>query len=128
MIFLMIVLLIVFLLVFCGKTETKIKMAENTEKVDVTADYKINELERGLSSVKFDNDYAFDKFIENGGAKSDSELVSFLKTNIFSGDIDIKTSLFGCSTLAVKNNGGEYIFGRNFDWGKCDALIIIFGK
>lgn len=125
MIFLMIALLIVFLLVFSGKTETKIKMAENTEKVDVTADYKINELERGLSSVKFDNDYVFDKFIENGGAKSDSELVSFLKTNIFSGDIDIKTSLFGCGTLAVKNNDGEYIFGRNFDWGKCDALIII---
>jgi len=44
---------------------------------------------------------------------------------VLSEDIDIKSDIFGCSTLAVKNTAGEYIFGRNFDWGKCDAMVVI---
>lgn len=31
---------------------------------------------------------------------------------------------FGCSTLAVKDENGNSLFGRNFDWNTCDAMII----
>ena len=79
-------------------------------------------LESGLSAVRFDGDYYFDEFILNGGASSDSEVVGFL-----SGKIGTRFSFsgnpFGCSTLAVPSDNG-YIFGRNFDWYACDALIV----
>jgi len=119
------VVLIVFSLVSRKKTDINETTGENTGKVDITITYEINDLENGFSSVKFDKDYAFDKFINNGGVKSDEELVKFLKENVLSNGIDIKGGIFGCSTLAVKNNAGEYIFGRNFDWKKCDALVVI---
>ncbi len=32
---------------------------------------------------------------------------------------------FGCSTISVENTDGGYYFGRNFDWNKCDAMIVI---
>jgi len=59
-------LLIVFLFVSCKKTD----ISEKTEKAGVIMDYEINALEDGFSSVKFDKDYAFDKFINNGGVKN----------------------------------------------------------
>ena len=31
---------------------------------------------------------------------------------------------FGCSTISVANEDGGYLFGRNFDWQTCDALVI----
>ena len=30
----------------------------------------------------------------------------------------------GCSTISVKNADGGYLFGRNFDWQACDALVV----
>lgn len=31
---------------------------------------------------------------------------------------------FGCSTLKTDGENGEILFGRNFDWSACDALIV----
>ena len=36
----------------------------------------------------------------------------------------MKTQSFGCSTLSVQNTEGGYLFGRNFDWNACDALVV----
>lgn len=32
---------------------------------------------------------------------------------------------FGCSTILGESKSGEWIFGRNFDWYKCNALVIV---
>ncbi len=124
-ILLLTVVLIIFSLISCKKTESDGTTEVKIEKADAMADNEINTLERDFLSVKFNKDYAFDKFINNGGAKSDSELVEFLRENVLSGDIDIEGGVFGCSTLAAKSSNGEYIFGRNFDWGKCNAMVVI---
>ena len=31
--------------------------------------------------------------------------------------------IFGCSTIAVKSPEGDALFGRNFDWNTCEAMV-----
>lgn len=105
--------------------------AEATPKPDgktevITPDTEIRQLENGLSAVRYDGDYWFRQFLERGGASSDSEVVRFItgQLQLGSADIGFGTGGFGCSTLAVKNTEGEALFGRNFDWENCEAMIV----
>lgn len=86
----------------------------------------IKELEAGFSVVRYEGDYGLDEFIEQGGAKSDAEVLKFL-TGTLLGDavnISFRTEPFGCSTISVENTEGGYYFGRNFDWNKCNAMVV----
>lgn len=47
---------------------------------------QITELEKGFSYAEMKDDYAFDKFLSNGGAESDTEVISFLTKNLI-GDV-----------------------------------------
>lgn len=87
---------------------------------------QIQRLDGGLSAVKFEGDYGFDEFLENGGASSDSDVVEFLSEKILMGRdrLSVGEMSFGCSTVSVKSKNGGYLFGRNFDWNACDALIV----
>lgn len=38
--------------------------------------------------------------------------------------IDLRGSSFGCSTISARTPEGDAVFGRNFDWGSCMALIV----
>lgn len=86
----------------------------------------ITQLEDGLSAVRYDGNYGFDTFLSQGGAGSDAEVVEYLANNLLSGlDIgNVLGGLFGCSTIAAKNEQGEALFGRNFDWDTCEAMIV----
>ena len=92
----------------------------------ITPDTEIRQLENGLSAVRYDGDDWFSQFLEQGGASSDSEVVGFITGQLQLGaaDIGFETEGFGCSTLAVKNREGEALFGRNFDWENCEAMIV----
>lgn len=91
----------------------------------ITLDEKVTELEKGLSAVKYEGDYGFDEFLKQGGAESDSDVVAFLSKNILSsGGLSFGEFPFGCSTVSVKDSDGNYIFGRNFDWNSCNAMIV----
>ena len=82
-------------------------------------------LTSGLSTVLYEGNYGFDAFLEQGGASSDGEVVNFLAKNLLGGEkLLFEASLFGCSTLSVASAGGDQLFGRNFDWQGCNALII----
>lgn len=118
----------------CSKLETQQKeenieqrselAAEDSEELILTE--KIIQLEDGLSAVKYEGDYGFDKFLEQGGASSDAEVVSFLSQKLFS-DMDrfsLEGQMFGCSTISVQDAEGSYLFGRNFDWNTCNAMIV----
>ena len=93
---------------------------------DIVLSEEITELTGGLSAVRYTGDYGFDEFLSGGGASSDTEVVSFLME---SGAADFGNLLFGgnpfgCSTISVKNANGDSLFGRNFDWNTCNAMVI----
>lgn len=87
----------------------------------------ITKIENGLFYVRYDGNYYFEEFINRGGASSDEDVVRFLMNNLQLGDanLNFQSNLFGCSTLQTQNSKGEYLFGRNFDWNNCDAMIVI---
>lgn len=88
--------------------------------------HRMTKLEDGLSTVSYDDDYGFDEFINQGGATSDEELISFISQQVLSGNVNLSVNQipFGCSTLSVDSENGQ-LFGRNFDWQNSDALIIL---
>ena len=127
----------------CGKNDG-LKRSEGSENPDVTngetsisdfagADYtttevtanaNIEKLENGLSVVRFNGNDLFDDFLKNHGAASDADVISFLSGAMLGlSDAEFTNEAFGCSTIAVKSGNG-YLYGRNFDWNKCDALIV----
>ena len=102
-----------------------------TDRIDTINNYismtsEITELEAGFSVVRYDGDYAFDLFLEQGGASSDHDVLQFLTENMFqrNSGLQMRGDAFGCSTISVANADGGYLFGRNFDWQACDALVI----
>ena len=103
----------------------------STDGMDTIGNYltmtsEITELESGFSVVRFDGDYAFDLFLEQGGASSDQDVLKFLTKNMFQRNAGLQMGgdAFGCSTISVANANGGYLFGRNFDWQSCEALVI----
>lgn len=98
----------------------------NPGKGYISVNPEMTELESGFSAVRYDGDYAFDRFLEHGGAKSDQEVLQFLTETMFQGNAGLQMGggAFGCSTISVANTEGGYLFGRNFDWQTCDALVV----
>lgn len=92
----------------------------------ISPDATITKLEEDLSAVRYEGDYGFDSFLEQGGASSDEEVVEYVSSRLASNlpELLFGGNPFGCSTLSVKSTGAGYLFGRNFDWNACNALII----
>ena len=88
----------------------------------------IEKLEDGLYSMEYKGDYGFDDFLKRGGAASDSAvadyLVSFLSRGFYKIDSDVKSKNFGCSTVCTQDENGTVLFGRNYDWEECNAMIV----
>lgn len=129
------ILIVIIIILIIGISLVAMKKGRNNfidenmigENGEIKPDMQINRLSNGLSTVKYDNDYAFEKFLEQGGASSDSEVVQFLVNSIGKemSNIEFNNDVFGCSTIAVKNNSGDNLFGRNFDWNHCQAMIVM---
>ena len=107
-----------------GETSTD-KFDKENDYITTTSD--ITELESGFSVVRYDGDYSFDDFLEQGGAESDQDVMRFLTETVFAHDYGLQMGgdAFGCSTISVKSADGSYLFGRNFDWQTCDALVVM---
>lgn len=110
---------------FITITDLAAVQTERYENV-IALSEQMTQLESGLSAVRYSGDTLFDKFLEQGGAATDAELVGFLQSHIVqsAGELRLSSNAFGCSTIAVKNNAGEALFGRNFDWFSSEALIV----
>lgn len=87
-----------------------------TSELTVLTDY--------LSAIRFEGDDFFETFLESGGASADSDVVDFLARKLETSGLFFGGNTFGCSTLAVESPEGERLFGQNFDWNHCDALIV----
>ena len=94
----------------------------------ITAASSIEKLEDGLYSMEYNGDYGFDDFLAQGGAASDGEvadyLVSFLSRGFYKIESDVQTGEFGCSTICTQDEHGVVLFGRNYDWAECQAMIV----
>lgn len=97
--------------------------ADNSNRTAINLTSKVMELENGLSAVEFEGEDGFEDFLAQGGASSDQEVVAFLSSRLLA-DFNLLDSLFGCSTIAVSSSNGDRLFGRNFDWQTCNALIV----
>lgn len=119
-----------------GRTDEQMQNTENSSTIQTSPDAEnvnlifptseIVELENGFFAVRYDGDYGFDQFLAGGGASSDGEVVGYLANNLLS-DLnlgDLVGGLFGCSTIAVQSPEGEALFGRNFDWENCEAMVV----
>lgn len=97
---------------------------ENVTAVRLTS--KDTKLADGLSAVQYQGEDGFEGFLAQGGAASDAEAVEFLVQNILSGaeGLSIAPTGFACSTISVKGHNGDALFGRNFDWQECEALVL----
>ena len=91
--------------------------AQQMEISDITM------LEPGFSSASFSGDDGFEAFLAGGGASSDTEVVQFLAAELLA-NVTMNSASFGCSTLAVSSPDGHTLFGRNFDWQRCEALVV----
>lgn len=92
----------------------------------IRAAASVQRLENGLYCMEYYGDYALDDFLAQGGASSDAAVASFVLADAFHGliDLNLQGSPYGCSTLAAKSETGDALFGRNFDWGACTAMIV----
>lgn len=135
----MILALLVFFLAGCGSSKTGTVQGEESrestdaktdsmskEKTSIALTEEIMELDKDFSAVRYYGDYGFDRFLSEGGASSDQEVVGFLTENLLSGmDVGFNGNVFGCSTIAVQTSDGISLFGRNFDWNHCEALAVL---
>ncbi|MBQ7821899.1 MAG: linear amide C-N hydrolase [Clostridia bacterium] len=71
-------------------------------------------------------DYYFDKFISEGGASDDGELIQFVVDNITKGivPISIDSPDIGCSSFTCKDPDGHRYFGRNYDFSTSTGMIV----
>lgn len=86
----------------------------------------VKKLEDGLYSMEYKGDYRLDDFLEQGGVSDDIAVAEFVIQDVFHGllPIDLRDGAFGCSTISARTVKGDAVFGRNFDWGTCNALIV----
>lgn len=84
---------------------------------------QITTLESGFSSASFSGDDGFETFLAQGGASSDADVTQFLASKLLT-DVSVNSNAFGCSTLTVSSPDGHRLFGRNFDWQSCEALVV----
>lgn len=95
-------------------------------KTGIDSTINVQKLEDGFYYMEYNGDYGFDRFLEQGGASSDIDVAAFVAKDLFGGLVYPKflNGSFGCSTLTARNGAGGMMFGRNFDWMECTALVV----
>ncbi len=77
-------------------------------------------------TMRVSGGYYFDEFLEEGGASSDSELISYITSKITKGLISmgLKTSDIGCASFTCADENGARLFGRNYDFVKTNTCLV----
>lgn len=98
LVFIVLVLLLLF--------KNELKTLKSLKKID---DY-------GMYSMVYSGDYGFDDFLKQG-AKSDKDIEEFVTKRLLKGiPIKFNVSDSGCTAFVAKNDEGDLIFARNFDF------------
>lgn len=83
-------------------------------------------LDGAVYTMEVKGGFYLDEFVEQGGVKSDSELIAFVTKNITKGLIPMEISdpEIGCSSFTAKTEDGDVLFGRNYDFSKTNTCIV----
>ena len=70
--------------------------------------------------------FYLEEFIEQGGVKSDEELISFITEKITKGLIPmtIEPTKVGCASFTAQTPEGDKLFGRNYDFNETNVCIV----
>jgi len=70
--------------------------------------------------------FYLEDFIEQGGVKSDDELIAFVTEKISKGLIpmSIKPTNVGCASFTAQTPEGDKLFGRNYDFNETSVCIV----
>lgn len=78
-----------------------------------------------LYQMDYQGDYGIDKFVEEGGASNDAELIDFVVKNLMKGlPITIELPDLACSTFNAVTPEGDNLFGRNFDLEYSPGMLV----
>ncbi len=76
----------------------------------------------GLFQMTYYGDYGFNDFLKTG-AKSDTDIETFVTKRLLKGlPIDLGVTGDGCTAFVTKNQNGNIIYGRNFDFTYAPSL------
>lgn len=102
------ILILVILILF----RNELRSLGSLEKTD---DY-------GMFRMTYYGDYGFDDFLKTG-AKNDAEIEAFVTKRLLKGlPFDLGVTGDGCTAFVTKNEKGEIIYGRNFDFDYAPSL------
>lgn len=78
----------------------------------------------GMYQMTYYGDYGFDEFLEVG-ADCDADIEAFVTKKLLKGlPIDLGVTGDGCTAFTVKNEEGDILFGRNFDFLYAPSLQV----
>lgn len=115
------ILLITITLLFAGGVYVFFRI-----RAGIDAAVNVRKLEDGFYYMEYQEDYGFDRFLEQGGAASDLDVAKFVGKDLFKGLVYPRFlgGSFGCSTLSAGNLEGGVMYGRNFDWMECTSMVV----
>lgn len=95
----------------------------------IKAASSVKKLDEGLYYLEYEGDYGFADYLKQGGAPTDAEMAKYITSFLSHGFYELEDAQteeldYGCSTLYAENEEGGYLMGRNFDWTKCEAIIV----
>ena len=86
--------------------------------------YTLKEKSPGVYTMTYDGDYGFDEFLKTG-AKSDKDIEAFVTKRLLKGlPIKINVTDAGCTAFVTRNETGDIIFARNFDFEYAPILQV----
>ena len=70
--------------------------------------------------------FYLEEFLEQGGAKSDDELIAFITGKITKGlvPMEIRSARLGCSSFTAQTADGDKLFARNYDMKETNVCIV----
>lgn len=92
----------------------------------ITLTSSLKEIAPDLQGIRIDVDSGISDLLAQGGASSEQELLVWLAQSLTAGVLpeDLLNSVFGCTSLHAAAPDHGFLFGRNFDWDSCSALIV----
>lgn len=94
--------------------------------------YRINtsasrtKLTDSMWACDFSGDDGLETLLKSGGVSSENDLFAYFRRLVSaqSGEEGGSFPVAGCSTIAVRNDDGQALFGRNPDWARSTGLVV----
>ena len=94
--------------------------------MEMIRDRNDEHLDGAVYKMNVSGGFYLDDFVEQGGVKSDKELIDFITGKITKGLIKMEISdpEIGCSAFTATTEDGDKVFGRNYDFSKTNTCIV----